>query len=138
MHEIQAVTSGALRVDATDGVRTAVMDEPADKGGADAGLTPMQTLVASLGACTAITLKLYSARKAWPLEDVKIQVSYEPPARGEADAPHRFRQTVELIGDLDAEQRERLLQIAGKCPVHRVLEGPCTFEEQFVAPTGEA
>lgn len=133
--KIDATTSGSLRVDVTDGVATGVMDEPVELGGNGDGLTPKQMLVASLGACTALTLKLYSARKEWPLEDVKVSVDFEEAPRTEKDAPHRFVQTVELIGDLDEAQRERLLLIAGKCPVHRILEGPAVFEEHLVETT---
>jgi putative redox protein len=138
MHEIKVSTRGGMRVEATDGVRTMTMDEPADLGGNDAGLTPTQTLVAALGGCTALTLKLYSARKSWPLEDVKVTVQIEPADRTEPGAPHRVTQTVELIGPLDEAQRERLLLVAGKCPVHKLLEGPSVFEERLVAFATEA
>ena len=94
MHDISTRTSGGMRVDATDGVHVGVMDEPAEKGGNDEGLTPMQTLVASLGGCTAVTLKLYSARKAWPLEDVDVRVVFEPGERAARTAlPSTSRST---------------------------------------------
>jgi putative redox protein len=134
MPEITAVTRGGLRVEASDGRYGAVMDEPPEvPGGTGTAMTPMRTLVASLGACTAMTLKLYSARKGWPLEDVEVVVRYEPPRPG-GDPTHRFAQAVTLRGPLDEEQRARLLEIAGRCPVHRVLQGPCAFEETLVAP----
>jgi len=130
--EIKVSTSGGLRVDATDGTAHVTMDEPVDIGGTGAGLTPKQTLLAALGGCTALTVKLYSARKQWPLEDVAVRVTLDEPERSAEDQTRRFTQHVELIGDLDDAQRERLHQIAGRCPVHRVMEGPLAFEELLV------
>jgi putative redox protein len=80
------------------------MDEPVDAGGTGTSLSPQQTLAAALAGCTAMTLKMYSARKGWPLDDA---------------------------------QRERLLQIAGKCPVHRIVAGPNAFAERLVAPAAK-
>lgn len=138
MHEITASTQGGMRVEASDGVRTMTMDEPADQGGSDAGLSPTKTLAAALGGCTALTLKLYSARKSWPLEDVKVRVQIEPADRADPESANRVTQTVELIGPLDEAQRERLLLIAGKCPVHKLLEGPSMFEERLLESAAEA
>lgn len=132
MIKVVTTTDGSFRVDATDGTHHGIMDEPVEKGGAGAGLTPQHALAAALGGCTAITLKLYSARKEWPLEDVRITVEIEPADRTQPGTPNRYVQTVELIGDLDEAQRERLRVIAGKCPVHKLLEGPNTFEERLV------
>lgn len=135
MLEVTAQTDGSMRTTATDGTNTMVMDEPLDLGGTNKGLTPLRTLAAALAGCTAITLKLYSARKQWPLEDVKVTARIEQAPRTEPGAPNRYVQTVELIGPLDEAQRERLRVIAGKCPVHKLLEGPGVFEEILVEPT---
>jgi len=104
-----------------------VSDEPPPAGG-DAGPSPRQLLCAALGACTAMTIRLYAARKAWPLEALAVRVRYEaarpggpgPEARG---GDERFDLTIELGGALDDAQRARLLEIAAKCPVHRTLRG---------------
>lgn len=130
--EVRVRTEGGLKVNATDGTHTGVLDEPVEVGGSGAGLSPQKALLAALGGCTAMTLKLYSARKGWPLEDVAVRVTLEVPERGAEDQTKRFTQHVELVGDLDEAQRERLHQIAGRCPVHRVLEGPNAFEEVLV------
>jgi putative redox protein len=130
--DIVVRTEGGLRMDATDGMHRSVMDEPVEMGGTGEGLTPMKTLLAALGGCTAVTLKLYSARKGWPLEDVEVRVHLVNPDRSAADQTKVFTQEVVLTGDLDDAQRERLHQIAGRCPVHRVLEGPIAFEERLV------
>ena len=97
-------------------------DEPADNGGANRGPTPHHLLLSSLGACTAITLRMYAARKGWPLEAVEVELQFNPdgaPPDGASD----IRRRVSLRGELDAAQRERLLQIANKCPIHNVLVG---------------
>lgn len=130
--EIEVRTEGGMRVEATVGGVNAVMDEPVEHGGTGAAPTPTQTVLAALGGCTAVTLKLYSARKQWPLEDVEVRVRMEAPPKSEPGAPRLFTQEVQLVGPLDATQRARLLEIAGRCPVHRILEGPNVFEERLV------
>ena len=134
MHDIFASTSGGYRVEARAGSLMALMDEPVDKGGTGSAPTPMEMLLASLAGCTAITLKMYSGRKDWPLEDVQVHVHLEPAVPGQKDSVARLTQSVTLKGDLDDAQRERLLQIAGRCPVHRLIEGPVEFEERLTQP----
>jgi uncharacterized OsmC-like protein/alpha-beta hydrolase superfamily lysophospholipase len=102
-------------------------DEPAAYGGTDRGLSPYQLMAASLGACTSMTLRMYARRKKWPLEGVSVDVTHDrmhaqdaPSAAGERI--DRFRREIWLRGPLDTEQRERLLEIADRCPVHRTLE----------------
>jgi putative redox protein len=105
---------------------TVVADEPKDEGGEDSGPSPQELLAASLASCTAITIEMYANRKGWDVGDVAVHVDYEPAQRG---SPTRFRMTVDLPKELPEEQRERLMQIGAKCPVHRVLEGEVMFEE---------
>jgi putative redox protein len=101
-------------------------DEPKDHGGDDSGPSPQELLAASLASCTAITMEMYAQRKGWDVGDITVDVDYEPAQRG---SPTRFRMVVELSKELPEEQRERLMQIAAKCPVHRTLEGEVMFEE---------
>jgi putative redox protein len=105
---------------------TVVADEPTDEGGEDSGPSPQELLAGSLASCTAITMEMYAQRKGWDIGDVSVHVDYEPAQRG---SPTRFRMTVDLPKELPEEQRERLMQIGAKCPVHRVLEGEVMFEE---------
>jgi putative redox protein len=105
---------------------TLVADEPKDEGGDDSGPSPQELMAASLASCTAITMEMYAKRKGWDMGDVAVHVEYEPAQRG---SPTRFRMRVELPKELPEDQRERLMQIGAKCPVHRVLEGEVMFEE---------
>jgi putative redox protein len=98
------------------GHHTLTADEPASVGGGDAGASPFGLLLSSLGACTAITLRMYAERKKWPLAGLQVRLTY----RWEGDAPHIDRD-VTLKG-LDAEQRARCAEIAEKTPVTRALK----------------
>lgn len=95
------------------------LDEPPEAGGAGTGPRPTQLLGASLAACIAITVEMYAERKDWDLGEVEVDVelSYE------WAVPVGFDVGLKLSGQLDEEQRRRLLTIAGKCPVHKVLAG---------------
>jgi putative redox protein len=95
-----------------------VIDEPAEAGGADQGPSPTRTLAAALAACTAITTEMYAARKGWDVGPVEVEVEME---YGESGVPRSFLVTVHLPRALPEDQVERLLVIAGKCPVHRAL-----------------
>ena len=119
--------NGTLKHEVEMGSHSIVADEPEDEGGEDAGPTPQELLAASLASCTAITMEMYADRKGWEIGDVAVDVSYEPAQRG---SPTRFKMTVNLPKELPEEQRERLMQIGAKCPVHRVLEGEVMFEEE--------
>ena len=105
---------------------TVTADEPKDQGGEDTGPSPQELLAASLASCTAITMEMYAQRKGWELGDVTVDVNYEPAQRG---SPTRFRMVVNFPKEVPEDQRERLMQIGAKCPVHRVLEGEVMFEE---------
>jgi putative redox protein len=101
-------------------------DEPREHGGEDSGPSPQELLAASLASCTAVTIEMYAQRKGWDVGDITVDVNYEPAQRG---SPTRFKMAVELPKELPEDQRERLMQIGAKCPVHRTLEGEVMFEE---------
>ena len=104
-----------------------VADEPEQNGGEDSGPSPQELLAASLASCTAITIEMYATRKGWDIGDISVDVDYEPAQRG---SPTKFEMAVHFPKELPEEQRERLMQIAAKCPVHRTLEGEVMFEER--------
>jgi putative redox protein len=104
-----------------------VADEPKETGGEDSGPSPQELLAGSLATCTAITMEMYARRKGWDIGDLVVDVNYEPAQRG---SPTRFDMKVRLPKEMPEEQRERLMQIAAKCPVHRTLEGEVMFEER--------
>ena len=99
-----------------------IADEPVALGGSDAGPTPFDFLLASLGACTSITLRMYAERKHLPLAGVSVELMHdriEVDGHGKID---RISRTITLAGDLTGEQRGKLLAIANKCPMYRVLQ----------------
>lgn len=91
-------------------------DEPIELGGTDVGPTPHELLLMSLGACTSMTMKMYARRKSWPLSDVRVRLRFL--RGGEAATVER---KISMMGVLDCEQRARLVEIAEKCPIHRLL-----------------
>jgi putative redox protein len=124
------VTSGeGFRVEASTATHRVVLDESREGGGTGAGITPQEAFAAALASCAAITMKMYAQRKGWALKGVSVTTTVERGAT--AAEPNRVVQTITLDGDLDAEQRERLREIAGKCPVHRFVAGPTTMEERL-------
>jgi len=96
-----------------------IIDEPEEKGGTDRGPMPGELLAASLASCTAITMEMYAARKEWGLGTVEVAVDF---TEATTDVPHSFDVQITLGAQLSEENRDRLLTIAGKCPVHKALK----------------
>lgn len=114
----QAVVAGQHRL---------IADEPASMGGGDAGPAPFDYVMTGLGACTSMTLRMYAERKQLALTGIRVELSHD---KIEIDgvARDRIQRRITLDGDLTPEQRARLLEIAGKCPVHRALSQSIQLE----------
>lgn len=100
------------------GKNSLVSDEPEEAGGKDTGFTPKQLLAASLAACTSITLQMYIRHKKWDLENIYVEVDLRQDADTEATILER---RITTDGTLSDEQRDRLLNVANRCPVHKIL-----------------
>ena len=125
---VRETRRGRFQQQVTVGRHRFLADEPADVGGLDSGPGPYDLLLAGLGACTAMTLRLYAERKALPLERVTVALSHSRIHAADCETCEtkegmvdRIERGITLRGNLNAEQRERLLEIADKCPVHRTL-----------------
>ncbi|MFD2785279.1 OsmC family protein [Hymenobacter rubripertinctus] len=118
----------ALLADVRAGRHTWLVDEPVAVGGQDAGPTPYDLLLSALGACTAITLRLYATRKKWPLEGIEVRLRHQRVHEQDCEqceqAGHTLdevRKELRLLGPLDEQQRQRLEAVSQKCPVQKTL-----------------
>jgi len=141
MDKARAVTDEGYRVKLTTERHEWVGDARVDAGGTDQGPNPEEILLGALGSCTVMTLHMYADRKKWDLQKVEIDLELEKVKAAdydgyEGDSPfvNVLRQNLTFHGDLDESQRARLMEIAEKCPVHRVIQGPAVFEDTEVLP----
>lgn len=112
-------------------------DEPPSVGGSGRGLSPYGLVAAGLGACTSMTIRMYARRKGWPLTGVSVDICHdklhaEDAGDGKPGKIDRFTRKIRLSGDLDTDQRARLLEIADKCPVHRTLSHGAQVDSELV------
>lgn len=119
---------GSYTCDINAGKHQMVADEPVPLGGDDLGAAPYQYLKAALGSCTAMTLRMYAERKKWPLTNVVVTLRHSR----DANKQSVFERDIQLAGDLTADQRERLLDIADRCPVHKTLSNGATILSKLV------
>lgn len=130
---------GSFRTEVEAGAHRWILDEPVSAGGEDAGPTPYDMLAAALGGCVVMTLHFYAKREGLPLEAVSATVRHDREhARDCADCVtktgfiHRFSIELQLDGPLDAGQREKLLEIAGRCPVAKTLSNEIRIDKKLV------
>jgi uncharacterized OsmC-like protein len=113
--------SGKFATKIEIGRHSFVADEPLSVGGGDAGPSPVQLMLASLGACTSMTLRAYAAFKNWSLGPIRVEVSHER-RKNEAGQIHdHFERVIHIDGELTEGERAKLAEIAGKCPMHKLL-----------------
>ena len=120
---------GHYRVTKNSGKNVIIADEAEDKGGKDEVFDPFELFVASLAACTCATVRMYADRKQMSLEEIKVNLSLE---KDDEQNVTNITRVVEFIGNLSAEQRARLLEIANKCPVHKIMSNPIHITTQMI------
>jgi uncharacterized OsmC-like protein len=114
-------------------------DEPIDAGGSDLGPDPYELLLSALGACTAITVRMYAQRQGWPLESIEVALQHERiHAEDCAECATRegfldkITKLITLRGPLDTEQRQRLMDVSERCPVQKTLQHEVHIESRFI------
>lgn len=107
-----------------------IADEPLEAGGQDLGFSPTELLVSALAACTSATLRMYADRKGWDLQEVKLEIDLD---RNDETNKTVINRKIQLFGDLDEKQRERLLNVASACPVHKILTNPIEINTEVVS-----
>ena len=117
-----------------------VADEPVSLGGTNAGPTPYEYLVAALGACTSMTLRMYADRKQWPLEEILVTLTHKKIHAKDCEVcdaeqkwVDRIEREIALRGPLDDEQHKRLLEIADRCSVHRTLQSNVVIDTRLIS-----
>jgi uncharacterized OsmC-like protein len=124
---VRGAATGFAQTIEVDGARF-VADEPTDVGGTNSGPTPYDLLLGALGSCTSMTIGFYARRKKWPLDDVTVRLSHARVHEADcercdqhAERLDHISMTIDLHGALSEEQRAKLIEVAGRCPVHKTL-----------------
>ena len=136
MAEVIVSSIGYLKQEIIAGRHVLIADEPVSEGGTDEGPGPYEFLLASLGACTAMTLQIYARRKQWPLEKVEVSLSHDRIHAQDCEdcvtkqgKITRIERYISLTGELSDEQKGRLLEIAQNCPIHRTLTSEISIRD---------
>jgi putative redox protein len=123
-----AITKNTYKTELVTRNHHFLADEPIEQGGQNLGPTPTELLHSSLASCTSITLRMYATRKKWEIEEIKVDVTDGINLESKESI---LIKKVTLIGNLDESQLKRMLVIAGKCPVHKILEKSIQIESSI-------
>ncbi|MCP1996523.1 OsmC family protein [Flavobacterium sp. HSC-61S13] len=130
MNEIQSLTSTqTYKTIITKDQHAIIVDEPVSLGGQDLGMSPKDLLAGALASCTSITIRMYVDRKGWEVGDIRVRVTSE---KDEALQKQVFKRTIEFGVELEEAYRSRILTIADKCPVHKILEQSSAIETSLI------
>jgi putative redox protein len=136
---VRETGAGTYTQEVKSGAHTLTTDEPVDVGGLDSGPNPYDMLLASLGSCTSMTVRMYANQKKWPLDRVTVKLTHRKETDPDGKKRDVITRDIMLEGALDEPQRQRLLEIANKCPIHRTLENKPEIISQLVdAPPAPA
>ena len=137
-----SVNSGSMKFvqNISVGPHAVQADEPSVYGGNDAGPDSHELLLAALGACASITVQMYADRKQWPVEGVHVHLSYakvpaEDPSGAKIGMMDGIEMGISFSGDISEDQRRRLFDIAGKCPVHHMLTSQVQIHTKLLEPS---
>jgi putative redox protein len=110
------------------GTNVLIADEPVDKGGQNKGFNPSELLLASLGACTSATLRMYADRKGMSLEEINVHLEMD---RNEENNITLISRNIVVTGNLSSEDKQKLLAIANKCPIHKILTSTIKIDSKL-------
>jgi len=140
MRDVTARLKGSFRTELTIGPHSIIADEPESAGGNDEGPNPYGLLASALATCTAMTLHFYAKREKFELDDVEVRVASErihakdcADCESESGYVHRFDVRLNVSGNLTEDQRQKLLQIAQRCPVYKTLSNEIKIVETLIA-----
>lgn len=105
-------------------------DEPIENGGKDVGPTPTELVLSGLAACTVSTIRMYADRKGWDVDKIEVEMSIQT-NKTETGQSAQIKSVIEIIGEVTEEQKLRMLDIARKCPVHKLLTNPIQIESSL-------
>lgn len=108
-----------------------VLDEPEEFGGGNLGPDPMEMVALSLAACTSLTIKMYAQRRKWNVDDLSVTVEHSSYQQDDGQRGDRFKISLKSFSDIGADKRDKLDDIAEKCPVHKMLHGSCLIERHW-------
>jgi putative redox protein len=131
-------TPGGLKHQITAGSHTLTSDAPKDVGGQETGPDPHELLLASLGACTSMTLKLFAGKRGWNLETVQVELQEDQVDDGDGKKKTVITREIKVTGQLEQEQLDSLKAIADKCPIHKLLTGQKEISTNLKSATGAA